>query len=254
MKRWLPATVLIGSFLVGGPGPLAAGEAAPLASEAITGIIHASQTGRATLDRGDDDGNPFASALVELLGRPSLTMTDLMDQIVSLTRKKSGGYQVPDVSGVGGAGGAKDWTIKPARPGSKSVALIVTYSQYTSSSVQDLPGAERDRVRLSQAFRSAGFAVETVANPTTSQLNRLVTRLAAASRHSDVAVIYVTGHGFEDQGQVYLAPSNYSFNRRTSPLAGGALEVADLGKSLKAQQANLVFFGGCRTRRLAPSP
>ena len=244
MKRLLQTTVLACSLLVSGHAYSEAGKALPIPSEARIGTIYASQSGRATLDRGEDGGNPFASALVELLNRPTLSLTELIDQIATITQQKSGGYQLPDISGIRGA---SNWIIKPNRSEKKNVALVATFSRHTAENVSWLPGAERDRVRVANALRAAGFKVVTIANPTKSDLDRLLQDLTTASKDSDAAFIYVTGHGFEDQGKVYLAPSDYHLSHRERPVSDGAIYVGDLGKGLKAKRANLVFFGGCRT-------
>ena len=244
MKRLLQTTVLAFFLLVSGPANSEAGKALPIPSETRIGTIYASQSGRATLDRGEDGGNPFASALVELLNRPSLALGELIGQIATITQQKSGGYQLPDISGIRGA---SNWKIKPNRFDKKNVALVATFSQYTAGNVSWLPGAERDRVRVTNALRAAGFKVVTIANPAKSDLYRLLHGLSTASKDSDAAFIYVTGHGFENQGRVYLALSNYHFNHRENPVSAGAIYVGSLGKGLKAKRANLVFFGGCRT-------
>jgi len=244
MQRLLQTTVLACSLLISGHAYSKVDEALPFSSEARIGTIYASQSGRAALDRGEDGGNPFASALVELLNRPSLTLAELIDQIATITQQKSGGYQLPDISGIRGA---SNWAIKPSSSEKKNVALVATFSRYTAENVSWLPGAERDRVRVTNALRAAGFKVVTVANPTKSDLDRLLHDLTTASKDSDAAFIYVTGHGFENQGKVYLAPSSYHFNHRERPVRDGAINVANLGNGLKAKQANLVFFGGCRT-------
>ncbi len=142
MKRLLPIAVLVCSSLASGCVYSEAGKAFPIPGEARSGTIYASQSGRATMDRGEDGGNPFASAFVELLQRPSLTLAELIDQISAITQQKSGGYQLPDVSGIRGA---SNWRIKPARSNGKNVALVATFSRYTAEDVPLPPGAELAR-------------------------------------------------------------------------------------------------------------
>lgn len=244
MKRLLQTTILACSLLVTAQIYAEAYKDLPIPSEARIGTIYASQSGRATLDRGEDGGNPFASALVELLNRPSLSLTELVGQITTITQQKSGGYQLPDISGISGA---SNWAIKPSMADRKKVALVATVSQYTAEHVSSLPGAERDRIRVTNALRTAGFKVLTIANPTKSHLNRLLHDLSTASRDADVAFIYVTGHGFEDQGKVYLGLGSYNFKHRGKSASDSAIYVGSLVKGLKAKHANLVFYGGCRT-------
>jgi hypothetical protein len=57
----------------------------------------------------------------------------------------------------------------------------------------------------------------------------------------------VTGHGCQHRGRVYLMPADYPFGQGPTRLAERAIRVADLGRGLGAT-ANLVFYGGCRSR------
>lgn len=57
--------------------------------------LYASQSGRPTLDQGEGGGNPFASALVELLNRPALNFDEFRTELVDLTERKSRGFQRP---------------------------------------------------------------------------------------------------------------------------------------------------------------
>jgi hypothetical protein len=113
-------------------------------------VFYASQSGRKTLDQGEGGGNPFASALVELLGRPRLTLGALRSELIALTKRKSQGFQVPErMDAVAGP----RWRLRPATVGSKRVALVVVYSIYRSRTVVPLPGAEHDRKRIGVALR-----------------------------------------------------------------------------------------------------
>jgi len=76
-------------------------------------VFYASQSGRPTLDAGEGGGNPFASALIELLQRQSLTLAELHSDIVRLTQTKSQGFQIPDAPAVSEAAA---WAVKPVPP------------------------------------------------------------------------------------------------------------------------------------------
>ncbi len=60
-------------------------------------VFHAAQSGQQTLDTGEGGGNPFASALVEILSRPSMALSKLPAALQDLTSKKSRGFQSADV-------------------------------------------------------------------------------------------------------------------------------------------------------------
>jgi hypothetical protein len=205
-------------------------------------VFYASQSGRPTLDQGEGGGNPFASALVELLERQSLTYTELQAGLIALTKEKSRGVQVPECPAVVESA---NWRLKPVPASAKRVALVVVYSAYHSARVSSLPGAERDLERVATALRGAGFDVKTIANPSRNALQANLDELSRASKSAEAALVYMTGHGFEHHGQVYLMPNDYPFAAKVSPER--AVHVPSFAGYLKAKRANVVLFGGCRT-------
>ena len=90
-------------------------------SGADTLHFYASQPGRPTLDEGDGGGNPFASALVELLNAPALDLAQLQSGIVDVTRTKSRGFQRPDIKP---AVTKANWTLLPRTAGESRVAIF----------------------------------------------------------------------------------------------------------------------------------
>ncbi|AUB81423.1 caspase family protein [Candidatus Thiodictyon syntrophicum] len=210
-------------------------------------IFYASQSGRPTLDQGEGRGNPFATSLIELLARPSLKYSELRTDIVSLTQHKSRGFQVPDVPAVETDWTPAAWQLKPAASEEKRMAFIFVYSDYEKAGVSSLPGAERDLGRVTDALVQAGFAVETAANPTKQELQRALADFSRRSASADAATIYVTGHGFEQNGKVYLAPNDYPFKQGAKVLSEMGIDIVGLGNYLKAKSANMVFYGGCRS-------
>jgi hypothetical protein len=87
--------------------------AAPADAEVL--IFHGSSAGRPTLDEGEGGGNPFATALIDILARPSVALAELPAAIKELTAMKSGGYQVADVPRDMARRGIGRWL--PGRPG-----------------------------------------------------------------------------------------------------------------------------------------
>jgi hypothetical protein len=213
---------------------------------AVPGVFYASQSGGDALDQDAEGGNPFASALIELLGRPVLWVSTLRRDLVPLTTRKSGGFQHPDVSF---AANAPEWQVKPIATPSRRLALVFVYSHYQSPSTPSLPGARRDLCRVRDSLIDAGFSVTALLDPDEAELVRALSRIRVASRNADAALIYATGHAFEHQGEVFLVPNNQSLRQHTSRLTDVSVHVSSLSDHLNAARANLVFFGGCRTRR-----
>ena len=207
-------------------------------------VLYASQPGGSTLDQGEGGGNPFASALIELLKRPSLTYGDFRSRLVALTRKKSHGFQLPEAP-ISSA--LASWRLKPALASMQRFALVVGYSDYRKTGRANLPGVALDLKRVATALRNAGFQVQEAANPSRMSLEALLLALARRSEFSEAAVIYATGHGFERHGRVYLAANDQPFEEKPDVPSEGAISVPSLGAKLTARVANLVFFGGCRS-------
>jgi hypothetical protein len=211
---------------------------------ATPALFHASQSGRPAFDDDAGGGNPFASALVELLGRPTLTLSALRSEIVALTRRKSAGLQDPDISR---AVDAPEWRLRPVPPGATRVALVVVFADYRRAGTSSLPGALRDLDRIRTALADAGFRVTASADPTTPALVAALRDFADASRDAEAAALYVTGHGFEHDGEVYVLPGDAPFDGRSARLPDRGIRIAGLTAYARATAANLVFFGGCRT-------
>jgi len=207
-------------------------------------VIYASQSGKSTLDQGEGGGNPFASALIELLARPSLTYTEFRAGLIALTKEKSRGFQMPDSSTLVDS---SQWRMKPISASANRVALVFVYSDYGKAGVASLPGAKRDLIRVVHALKGAGFDVRSAVDPKENELRAALNSLSRRSQKAEAAIIYLTGHGFEHQGQVYLLPNDQPFSGGSQRIPELAIHVPSLGAYLKARSANLVLFGGCRT-------
>ncbi|MDZ4200098.1 MAG: caspase family protein [Kiritimatiellia bacterium] len=231
------ANSLIGLMILLG---LAVGRAG--ADPASPRIFWATQPGAEALDVADGGGNPFAGALTELLNREKLDYATLVAELPALTEKKSFGRQVPQMPPA-----PLDWRIRPVSAGEKRVGLIVMFSDYPAEgSVPSLPGARKDAIRLTAAFKAAGFETQTLLNPKAEELRKSLKTFAAHSAEAAAAAIYVTGHGAEINGAVYLLPGEYPFAAGESALSLHAVALTEWVSALWARRVNLLFYGGCR--------
>jgi Caspase domain len=213
-----------------------------LRAEAL--VFHASQPGKQTLDEGEGGGNPFASALIELLGRPSLALAQLPAELKQLTAKKSGNFQSADVPEAGSRGNV---SLVPTTPGEMRIALVMVVSDYTQSDgAESLPGARLDAERIAAALNRAGFATEIALDLGLDAMRNKLADFRAQSMISDMAIIYTTGHGVEVAGTTFLIPGDYPVKSGNSALARKALPLPEIALSPAARQVNLVFYGGCR--------
>jgi len=216
--------------------------------------FYASQPGKKTLDQGSNGGNPFATALIELLARPSLTFGEFATGLMDRTVAESNGFQRPDME----AATIQDilrlcpLALAPKPSSERRIALVLVFSDYSQANLPSLPGAKGDMERIAKAFRDAGFdEVRTAADPNAAKLESTLQAFAARSKEADLAVLYTTGHGIEVEGAIYLIPSNYAFLRNNTLLDKRTVPLSMLGSALQARLANLVFYGGCRDNPFA---
>ncbi len=206
-------------------------------------VFHASSSGQKTLDQGEGGGNPFASSLVEILGRPDVRLGGLPEALRALTKKKSGKYQTPDVPR---AVPAKDWRLVPPPAGENRIALVLIVSDYSRAGLESLEGAAHDARRIASALTSAGFATETALDLDLAGMKKKLGDFAAKSAGYDAAAIYTTGHGLEYGGIVYLLPADYPVSQGKTALRSAAMQLREIANAARARKVNLVFYGGCR--------
>lgn len=143
--------------------------------------IYATQSGRVTFDQGDAGGNPFASALVEVLGAKRLGFKRFLHQLTALTEAKSKRRQRPDMRGQTRP---NTWQVLPPSPSERRVALVMVFSDYsTSGGVKSLPGAARDLSRIGDALEQAGFETERVLDPNRLKLRKVLQSLRTGPAH-----------------------------------------------------------------------
>jgi hypothetical protein len=207
-------------------------------------VFYASESGRQTFDQGEGGGNPFASALVEVLQRPTLTLSELPAELQRLTEQKSRGLQSADAPVSVPRGNV---SLVPAKPEERRIALVMVVSDYAQSGgAHSLPGAKYDAERIASALRRAGFDTEIALDFGLRAMRDRLADFGNRTTASDLAVIYTTGHGVEVEGTVYLLPGDYPIKEHATALATRALPLPEMARLLGARRANLVFYGGCR--------
>jgi len=207
-------------------------------------VFHGSESGKQTLDGADGGGNPFASALIEALDSPVMPLADLPAVLRRLTRARSDNLQTPDVPDVGAS---QRWLLTPAAPGERRRALVLVVADYRrADGVRSLPGARTDAQRIAMSLRRAGFATDIALDHDLAGMRARLAEFAAASAGSDAAVIYVTGHGVEAGGKIYLLPGDYPVAEGNAALLLRAMALGEIGRALRARRINLLFYGGCR--------
>ena len=214
----------------------------PVLAETL--VFHASASGKRTLDQGEGGGNPFASALIEVLASPSLKLIDLLGSIEQLTATKSRGFQSADVPASVVQG---NFLLSPRQKSERRIALVVVVSDYArSGGAQSLPGAKYDAERIASALKRVGFDTEIALDQTLPAMRKSLAAFAARSSEHDVAVVYTTGHGVEVGGTVFLVPGDYPIRERNAALSSRALPLPEISQSARAKTINLIFYGGCR--------
>ena len=209
-------------------------------------VFHASQSGQQTLDQGSGGGNPFASALIDALQTPNLTLADLASTIRRLTVVKSNAFQSADTPEPATLGPG---LMAPAGAAERRAALVLVVSTY-SGGAQSLPGAKVDAARTAQAFRQVGFDTETAIDLDLRAIRKKLAEFATRTEHHGASIIYTTGHGVEVDGKTYLIPGAYPINEGNRALATHAIQLSEIGQSLRAKRMNLLFYGGCRDNPL----
>jgi hypothetical protein len=214
----------------------------PAASHAPL-VFYAASAGGETLDNGDNGGNPFASSLIDLLGRPTLSLPELSAELTTLTVQKSHGYQTPEVP----ASIASAWNLKPIAPGETRIALVIGISDYGAAhGVPSLPGVSNDLMGVEKAFTQSGFKTMVVLDADQPEFLATLAQFAKESAAADVAAIYATGHSVEVDKSVSLLLGDFPVAEGKRALPAHSVGLQTIASAAHARNINLIFYGGCR--------
>lgn len=206
-------------------------------------FFYASGSGQPTEDRDARGGNPFATALVDLLSaRRARTLGVFGLELTALTTVNSRGRQQAEIVG---SGEMAELSFLPKPADETWIALVVVFTDYSQSSagLQSLRGAAFDAKRVSETLARTGFKVTTLVDADPVALVRTLQAFAKRSMAADLALIYTTGHGVEANG---VAQISLPYARAND--AASSLPVTELAKHAHAKRANLVFYAACRNR------
>ena len=203
-------------------------------------IYYAGQPGRLTQDRDRLGGNPFASALVEVLGKEPATLTEFTERLAAANARHSGGWQQLQFPKK-----LPKWKMD-ARADGKRVALVLINSDYSKSpGVYSLPGAAFDAKRIPEALRAAGFETTLVFNANAETARKAMADFGAISESADASVVYIGGHGMQHKRMVYWLMGDYP-EQDEKWLPTHAIAIDEIGRVGRARDVNLVLYASCR--------
>jgi len=203
-------------------------------------MYYAGQAGRLTQDRDQLGGNPFASALVEVLKLQPATLADFTALMSAANARHSGGWQQMQFPKK-----LPYWRMG-ASSGGKRVALVLINADYSKSSgVYSLPGAAFDAKRVPKALIDAGFETMVVVDANAETVHKAMAEFALKSAEADGALIYVGGHGIQHKRVVYWMMGDYP-DQDEKWLPTHAFSLDDIAKAARARNVNLILYASCR--------
>ncbi len=217
------------------PPALAQAGAAP--SPAL--IYYAGQAGRLTTDRDRLGGNPFASAVCEIIGQRPLTLETFTRRLAEANQIHSLGWQMLDYPRN---------LPDPRRrldTGEKRLALVLINADYSKSGTYSLRGAAFDAKRIPAALNAAGYETTLALDNTIDAARLALADFAVRSETADTAIIYVGGHGAQHKRTVYWLMGDYP-EQDAKWLATHAIPVDEIARAGRARTLNLVLYASCR--------
>jgi len=230
IRRFLSCLV-VAAFVAG-----AWAQTAPAPPTAL--MYYAGQPGRLTQDRDRLGGNPFASAVVEVLAKEPWTLREFTERLAEANARHSGGWQQLQFPKM-----LPKWKIGDQT--GKRVALVLINSDYSKSpGVYSLPGAAFDAKRIPEALRAAGFETTLVFDANAETARKAMADFAHTSAGAEASVVYVGGHGMQHKRIVYWLMGDYP-EQDEKWLSTHAIALDEIGRVGRAD-VNLVLYASCR--------
>lgn len=209
--------------------------AAPCTAETVADIVFATRPAQAAYDRDAFGGNPFATALIEIL--EARLDEDLAFELEVRTGLHSAGQQVADASRL-----VHDDTLL-FNDDTGAVALVMVFADYGDDrELASLPGAAFDAARVAAALERKGVPTRSVVARTADQYRRELADFALRSAGSKRALLYTTGHGIAPAGAVQLLAPDVETTRS----GRNAIALEEISGALQATERNLLLYAACR--------
>lgn len=202
-------------------------------------IYYAGQAGRLTSDRDAAGGNPFATALVEVIQQKPLTLKRFTERMATANQIHSRGWQMMDYPRT-----LPNPKVRLDK-GAARVALVLVNADYSRSDAYSLPGAKFDAKRVPEALVAAGFKTTLVLDTNVVAAREALETFAKVSGDADEALIYIGGHGAQRSRDVYWLMGDFP-GQDAKWLGDHAITVAEIATSAKARDLNLVLYASCR--------
>jgi hypothetical protein len=202
-------------------------------------VYYAGQAGRLTSDRSSKGGNPFASALCEVIAKKPLTLESFTKRMAEANQIHSRGWQMMDYPRK-----LPDPKLRLDQ-GEKRMALVLINADYSKSDAYSLPGAAHDAKRVPAALTEAGYETTLVLDKTAPDARVAMAAFARSSEAADNAIIYVGGHGAQHQRSVYWMMGDFPA-QDAKWLQTHAIPVSEIAKAGRARGLNLVLYASCR--------
>lgn len=216
---------------------VAAAQTTPTPPEPL--FYYAGQAGRLTQDRDRLGGNPFASALVEVLKAEPVTLQDFTARLSAANARHSGGWQQMQFPRK-----LPYWKLRA--DDERRVALVLINADYSKTNgVYSLPGAAFDAKRIPETLTAAGFETTLVLDANAENARARIAEFARLSETADASVIYVGGHGMQRKRVVYWMMGDYP-EQNPKWLGSHAIPLEEIGRAGRARHVNLVLYASCR--------
>ncbi|MEZ5938458.1 MAG: caspase family protein [Hyphomonadaceae bacterium] len=195
------------------------------------------------MERDDTGGNPFATALVEVLAIPELPLRDFGERLAAANAKYSFGWHSAEIPR---SVPLPFWTFARRRE-EQRVALVLAVSDYSHAGggVASLGGSRFDAGRVAEAFKRVGFDTTVLLDTPHDALDAAFDAFANRAANADVAAVYITGHGVQRGRDAYLILGDYP-EQSARYLETNAVSLKRISGLARASELNLVFFSSCR--------